>query len=67
MDVARRIPERLRNVDLTVYEKNEGVGGVWYELHVNSFTSTSCADDLFRWLNKYPGMFEEEHLINLLD
>lgn len=23
-----RIPQRLRNVDLTVYEKNEGVGGV---------------------------------------
>ena len=26
---AIRIPEKLRNVDLTVYEKNEGVGGVW--------------------------------------
>lgn len=26
-----RIPEKLRNVDLTVYEKNERVGGVWYE------------------------------------
>jgi hypothetical protein len=25
-----RIPEKLRNVDLTVYEKNDGVGGVWY-------------------------------------
>lgn len=24
-----RIPERLRNVDLTVYEKNDGIGGVW--------------------------------------
>lgn len=24
-----RIPERLRNIDLVVYEKNEGVGGVW--------------------------------------
>lgn len=28
---AIRIPERLRNVELVVYEKNEGVGGVWYE------------------------------------
>lgn len=28
---AIRIPERLRNVELAVYEKNEGVGGVWYE------------------------------------
>jgi NADPH-dependent 2,4-dienoyl-CoA reductase/sulfur reductase-like enzyme len=27
---AIRIPERLRNVELVVYEKNEGVGGVWY-------------------------------------
>ena len=28
---AIRIPERLRNVELVVYEKNEGVGGVWYD------------------------------------
>jgi len=27
---AIRIPERLRNVELVVYEKNAGVGGVWY-------------------------------------
>lgn len=26
-----RIPERLRNVDLVIYEKNAGVGGTWYE------------------------------------
>lgn len=26
---AIRIPERLRNIDLVVYEKNEGIGGVW--------------------------------------
>ncbi|KAK4142613.1 uncharacterized protein C8A04DRAFT_29741 [Dichotomopilus funicola] len=24
------IPERLRNVELVVYDKNEGVGGVWW-------------------------------------
>ncbi len=24
-----RIPERLRNVDLVIYEKNAGVGGTW--------------------------------------
>lgn len=29
---AIRIPEKLRNVDLTVYEKNEGLGGVWWDL-----------------------------------
>ncbi|KAK3336591.1 hypothetical protein B0T19DRAFT_454089 [Cercophora scortea] len=27
---AIRIPEKLRNVELVVYEKNEGVGGVWW-------------------------------------
>ncbi len=27
---AIRIPERLRNVELVVYEKNDAVGGVWY-------------------------------------
>jgi cation diffusion facilitator CzcD-associated flavoprotein CzcO len=26
-----RIPQRLRNVDLQIYEKNEGVGGAWWE------------------------------------
>ena len=26
-----RIPERLRNVDLQIYEKNEDVGGTWWE------------------------------------
>jgi NADPH-dependent 2,4-dienoyl-CoA reductase/sulfur reductase-like enzyme len=26
---AIRIPERLRNVELVVYEKNEDIGGVW--------------------------------------
>jgi ribulose 1,5-bisphosphate synthetase/thiazole synthase len=29
---AIRIPERLRNVELVVYEKNDAVGGVWYGL-----------------------------------
>lgn len=24
-----RIPERMRNCELTIYEKNEGVGGTW--------------------------------------
>lgn len=26
-----RIPERLRNVDLCIYDKNAGVGGTWFE------------------------------------
>lgn len=26
-----KIPEWLRNVELTIYEKNAGVGGTWYE------------------------------------
>lgn len=33
---AIRIPEKLRNVELAVYERNEGIGGVWY---VNSWCS----------------------------
>ncbi|KAM0787268.1 hypothetical protein ACM66B_006503 [Microbotryomycetes sp. NB124-2] len=28
-----RIPQRLRNVDLTIFEKNESVGGTWFENH----------------------------------
>lgn len=26
-----RFPQRIRNLDLTIYEKNDDVGGVWYE------------------------------------
>ncbi|KAF1977801.1 FAD/NAD(P)-binding domain-containing protein [Bimuria novae-zelandiae CBS 107.79] len=34
-----RIPERLRNVELVVYEKNAGVGGTWYE---NRYLGCAC-------------------------
>jgi len=34
-----RIPERLRNVSLTIYEKNSGVGGTWYE---NRYPGCAC-------------------------
>ena len=34
-----RIPERLRNVDLQIYEKNEGVGGTWFE---NRYPGVGC-------------------------
>jgi ribulose 1,5-bisphosphate synthetase/thiazole synthase len=30
-----RIPEKLRNVELVIYEKNAGVGGTWYENRVS--------------------------------
>jgi hypothetical protein len=26
-----RIPERLRNCELVIYDKNAGIGGTWYE------------------------------------
>ncbi|KAH3985946.1 hypothetical protein HBH98_112100 [Parastagonospora nodorum] len=34
-----RIPERLRNVELVIYEKNAGVGGTWYE---NRYLGCAC-------------------------
>src|ERR1700761_2717886 len=34
-----RIPERLRNVSLTIYEKNAGVGGTWWE---NRYNGCAC-------------------------
>ncbi|KAF2447123.1 hypothetical protein P171DRAFT_462358 [Karstenula rhodostoma CBS 690.94] len=34
-----RIPERLRSVELVVYEKNAGVGGTWYE---NRYLGCAC-------------------------
>ncbi|KAI1181161.1 flavin-binding monooxygenase [Nemania sp. FL0916] len=34
-----RIPQRLRNVDLQIYEKNAGVGGTWW---VNRYPGVAC-------------------------
>ncbi|KAL7624982.1 hypothetical protein AAE478_004196 [Parahypoxylon ruwenzoriense] len=34
-----RIPQRLRNVDLQIYEKNDGVGGTWW---VNRYPGCAC-------------------------
>ncbi|EMC95153.1 hypothetical protein BAUCODRAFT_527822 [Baudoinia panamericana UAMH 10762] len=34
-----RIPERIRNCDLTIYEKNDGIGGTWYE---NRYPGAAC-------------------------
>ena len=48
-----RIPERLRNVDLTIYEKNDGIGGTWWEnrsaiyLPSHSMTSPQNTSDGF--------------------
>lgn len=34
-----RIPQRIRNIDLQIYEKNEGVGGAWWE---NRYPGCAC-------------------------
>lgn len=34
-----RIPQRLRNVDFQIYEKNEGLGGTWFE---NRYPGCAC-------------------------
>ncbi|KAF1851910.1 FAD/NAD(P)-binding domain-containing protein [Cucurbitaria berberidis CBS 394.84] len=34
-----RIPEKLRNVDLVIYEKNAGLGGTWWE---NRYLGCAC-------------------------
>ncbi|KAI1375083.1 flavin-binding monooxygenase [Hypoxylon crocopeplum] len=34
-----RIPQRLRNVDFQIYEKNESVGGTWW---VNKYPGCAC-------------------------
>lgn len=26
-----RLPQKIKNLDLTIFEKNEDVGGTWYE------------------------------------
>uniref|UniRef100_A0A8H7KFR0 FAD/NAD(P)-binding domain-containing protein n=1 Tax=Bionectria ochroleuca TaxID=29856 RepID=A0A8H7KFR0_BIOOC len=34
-----RFPQRIENLDLTIYEKNDDVGGVWYE---NRYPGVTC-------------------------
>ena len=34
-----RVPERLRNCELKIYEKNPSVGGTWYE---NKYPGCAC-------------------------
>lgn len=34
-----RIPERLRNCELVIYDKNAGVGGTWFE---NRYPGCAC-------------------------
>lgn len=34
-----RIPQRLRNIDLKIYDKNEGIGGTWWE---NRYPGCAC-------------------------
>lgn len=34
-----RIPQRLRNIDLQIYEKNDGLGGTWW---VNRYPGCAC-------------------------
>jgi len=37
--LAIRLPERLRNISLTVYDKNTGIGGTWFE---NKYPGCAC-------------------------
>lgn len=34
-----RIPQRLRNIDLKIYDKNDGLGGTWWE---NRYPGAAC-------------------------
>ena len=34
-----RIPERIRNCELVIYDKNAGVGGTWFE---NRYPGCAC-------------------------
>lgn len=34
-----RIPQRIQNLDFQIYEKNEGVGGTWWE---NRYPGCAC-------------------------
>ncbi|KAL1852735.1 hypothetical protein VTK73DRAFT_9174 [Phialemonium thermophilum] len=72
---AIRIPEKLRNVELVVYEKNEGVGGVWW---MNKYPGLACDIPSHsyqytfapnaRWTNLYaPGREIQQYLQGVAD
>lgn len=39
IDAAIQFPKHVPNIDLTVYEKNEDVGGTWFE---NRYPGCAC-------------------------
>jgi cation diffusion facilitator CzcD-associated flavoprotein CzcO len=42
-----RIPQRLRNIDLQIYDKNDGIGGTWW---LNRYPGKSCFHTVgFEW------------------
>ena len=47
-----RLPERLRNCEVVIYEKNAGVGGTWYAEPVRLIQTELM---LARYENQYPG------------
>lgn len=38
---AIRLPERVKNLDLTIYDKNEELGGTWWE---NKYPGCACGE-----------------------
>ena len=42
-----RIPQRLRNVDLQIYEKNDGIGGTWWENRYPGMPISESYKELF--------------------
>lgn len=39
LNLARQVDKHMRNIDLTIYEKNPEVGGTWYE---NRYPGCAC-------------------------
>ena len=39
-----RFPQKISNLDLTIYDKNESVGGVWLENRYPGVTCGKCLD-----------------------
>lgn len=36
-----RFPQKIKNLDLTIYEKNDDIGGTWHENKYEGIESTS--------------------------
>ena len=52
---AIRLPQRLKDLELVVYDKNEEIGGTWFE---NRYPGVACGKEFLMRISLYGRMME---------